>query len=156
MQSQCQDLEILYQYFIRKILLHQIGALVSKLLLNNFRYVARSKIQSRNLNKYIIEQLPVVSPDCYEKTKFGTKTATEIILQTVLELTYTANDMVPFARDLGYIDESGKVKPPFKWDEDRRLRLRAKLDALFFNLYGVNDKGDVEYVYSTFPIMRRG
>ena len=34
-----------------------------------------------------------------------------------LELTYTAHDMVPFAYDMGHIDEKGEVKPPFTWDE---------------------------------------
>ena len=73
----------------------------------------------------------------------------------VLELTYTAHDMAPFARDLGYVDEAGQVKPPFVWDEERRLHLRAKLDAVFFHLYGVTDRNDVRYVYSTFPIVER-
>ena len=41
------------------------------------------------------------------------------------------------------------------WDEERRLLLRAKLDAVFFHLYGVTDGGDVRYVYSTFPIVER-
>ena len=75
--------------------------------------------------------------------------------EAVLELTYTAHDMASFARDLGYVDEAGVVKPPFRWDEDRRLRLRAKLDAVFFYLYGVTDRDDIRYVYSTFPIVER-
>lgn len=33
-------------------------------------------------------------------------------------------------RDLGYVDRSGRVKPPFKWNWDRRRYLRAKLDAM--------------------------
>ena len=79
----------------------------------------------------------------------------EIVRDAVLELTYTAHDMVPFARDLGYVDESGAVRPPFRWDEERRLRLRARLDAVFFRLYGVTDRDDVRYMYSTFPIVER-
>ena len=31
----------------------------------------------------------------------------------------------------------------------------AKLDAVFFHLYGVTDREDVCYVYSTFPIVER-
>ena len=38
-------------------------------------YVARQKIQSRHLNKYILEQLPVVPPDRYEAVRFGPRTA---------------------------------------------------------------------------------
>ncbi len=47
------------------------------------------------------------------------------------------------------------MRPPFSWDEKRRLHLRAKLDALFFHLYGVTDRADVRYVWSTFPIVER-
>jgi hypothetical protein len=63
--------------------------------------------------------------------------------------------MAPFARDMGYVDEAGAVKPPFVWDEGRRLKLKAKLDAVYFRLYGVTDRDDVRYVYSTFPIVER-
>src|SRR3546814_15366199 len=51
--------------------------------------------------------------------------------------TYTADDIAPFARDMGLVDRNGEVLPPFEWDEERRLKLRAKLDALYFILYGV-------------------
>ena len=118
-------------------------------------YVARQKIQSRNLNKYILEQLPVVPPDRYEDIYFGPKTAGTIVRESVLELTYTSHDMAPFARDMGHTKRSGKVEPPFTWDEGRRLNLRAKLDAVFFHLYGVTDRQDVRYIYSTFPIVER-
>ena len=73
----------------------------------------------------------------------------------MLELTYTAHDMASFARDMGHVDAEGKVLPPFVWDEDRRLHLRAKLDALYFHLYGITDRDDVRYIYSTFPIVER-
>ena len=114
-----------------------------------FDYVTRQKVQSTNMNLYILEQLPVVPPDHYEATRFGTKTAAEIVRDAVLELTYTAHDMAPFARDLGYDG------PPFQWDEHRRRYLRAKLDALFFHLYGITDRDDIRYIYSTFPIVAR-
>ena len=35
------------------------------------------------------------------------------------------------------------------------LFLRAKLDAVFFHLYGVTGRDDVRYVYSTFPVVER-
>ena len=73
----------------------------------------------------------------------------------MLELTYTAHDMAPFARDMGQVDADGAALPPFVWDEERRLHLRAKLDAVFFHLYGVTHRDDVRYVYSSFPIVER-
>ena len=78
-----------------------------------------------------------------------------IVREAVLEVTYTAHDMAAFARDMGYVDAAGEVLPPFHWDEDRRLQLRAKLDALYFHLYGVTDRDDIRYVYSTFPIVKQ-
>ena len=120
-----------------------------------FDFVTRQKIQGQTLNLFILEQLPVVPPERYEAVRFGPKTAAEIVHEAVLELTYTAHDMAPFARDMGHVDEAGAVLSPFRWDEDRRLRLRAKLDAVFFHLYGVTDRDDVRYVYSTFPIVER-
>ncbi len=124
-------------------------------------YVARQKIQSRNLSKYILAQLPVVPPAAYARM-FGTKSAAEIVREAVLELSYTAHDLAPFARDMGHVDAKGDVLPPFIWDEERRLHLRAKLDALYFILYGVFDpadpaqsRDDIRYIYSTFPIVER-
>ena len=118
-------------------------------------FIARTKILSNHASWYILEQLPIVPPDRYEATHFGPKTGAEIVREAVLELTYTAHDMAPFARDMGHVDADGEVLPPFAWDDDRRLYLRAKLDALFFHLYGVTDRDDVRYVYSTFPIVER-
>jgi hypothetical protein len=66
----------------------------------------------------------------------------------VLELTYTAWDLIGFAKDLGY------TGPPFAWDEDRRTLLRAELDASFFHLYGIG-RDDVVYIMDTFSITRR-
>ena len=118
-----------------------------------FDFVTRQKIQGQTLNLFIVEQLPVVPLDRYASTGFGTKRAEEMVRDAVLELTYTAHDMAPFARDVGYVDDAGAVKPPFSWNQERRLKLRAKLDAIYFHLYGVTDRDDVRYVYSTFPIV---
>ena len=118
-------------------------------------FVVRQKVHSTSLNWFIVEQLPVVPSDRYESVRFGSKTAGEIVREAVLELTYTAHDMAPFARDMGHVDTAGDVLPPFVWDEERRLFLRAKLDAVFFHLYGITGRDDVRYVYSTFPIVER-
>ena len=87
--------------------------------------------------------------------RFGLRTAGEIVREAVLELTYTAHDMAPFAHDMGHVDAAGDLLPPFVWEEERRLFLRANLDAVFFHLYGVTGRDDVRYVYSTFPIVER-
>ena len=120
-----------------------------------FDFVTRQKVQGQHLNLYIVEQLPVVPPDTYENVRFGPKTAAEVVRACVLELTYTACDMEGFARGLGHVDETDTIRPIFSWDDERRLHLRAMLDAVFFHLYGVTDRDDVRYVWSTFPIVER-
>lgn len=120
-----------------------------------FDYVARQKVPATHFTLYVLEQIPAIPLDRFDKTRFGPKTAGEIVRDAVLELTYTAHDMAPFARDLGYVDDAGAAKPPFAWNDERRLELRAKLDALFFHLYGITDRDDIRYIYSTFPIVER-
>jgi hypothetical protein len=112
-----------------------------------FDYVTRQKVQGQHLNWYIVEQLPVVPPEAFA-ARFGPRTAAEIVREDVLHLTYTAHDMAGFAHDQGYDG------PPFRWDEDDRLRRRARLDALFFHLYGL-DRDEADYVLGTFPIVKR-
>ena len=107
----------------------------------------RQKVQATHLNWYIVEQLLVIAPDDYDQ-RFGDKTARDLVRDHVLRLTYTAHDMAPFARDLGYDG------PPFTWDEEERRHLRARLDALYFHLYGLS-REDAGYVLDTFPIVQR-
>ncbi|HJS84852.1 MAG TPA: restriction endonuclease, partial [Acetobacteraceae bacterium] len=110
-------------------------------------YVARQKVQGTSLNLYIVEQLPFVPMEGFAR-RFGAKSAEQIVREDVLRLTYTARDMAAFARDQGYDGE------PFPWDEEDRLRRRARLDAVFFHLYGLGSE-EAEYVLGTFPIVRR-
>jgi hypothetical protein len=56
--------------------------------------------------------------------------------------------MAPFARDMGYDG------PPFRWDEEDRRHRRARLDAIYFHLYGIG-RDDAAYILDTFPIVRR-
>lgn len=116
-----------------------LGASLSSFVLD---YVARQKMAGTNLSYFIVRQLPIPSPDFYKQADANW------IRDRVLELTYTAWDMAPFARDLG---DDG---PPFRWDEQRRFVMRSELDALFFYLYGIT-RDDVDYIMETFPIVKR-
>ncbi|WNM29953.1 DNA methyltransferase [Streptomyces sp. Li-HN-5-11] len=104
-------------------------------------YVLRQKNGGTNLTFFLLEQLPAPDPE-------SLALHTSFIVPRVLELTYTADDMRPFAHDVG---DTGN---PFQWNEGRRQAIRAELDALFFHLYGVS-REDVDYILDTFPIVRR-
>ena len=49
---------------------------------------------------------------------------------------------------------SATTDPPFIWNEEERRHLRARLDALYFHLYGLT-REEAGYVLGTFPIVRR-
>ena len=123
------------------------SCLVANLNSLGFDYVARQKAQGTHMNWYIVEQLPVIASADYDRT-FGAATARDLVRDHVLRLTYTAHDMAPFARDLGYDG------PPFIWNDEERRHLRARLDALYFHLYGLS-RDDAAYILATFPIIRR-
>lgn len=109
-------------------------------------YVARQKLQGTHANWYIVEQLPVIPPAAFDRA-FGPLTARQIIERDALHLTYTAHDMAPYARAMGFDGD------PFPWNDADRRQQRARLDALFFHLYGIG-RDDADYILSTFPIVR--
>ena len=114
-----------------------------------FDYVARQKLGGVSLSMFVIRQLPVLPPSvpiapCPWEPIGRLQ---EWLLPRVVELTYTAWDLEPFAVDCGW---SG---PPFRWDEERRFLLRCELDAAFFHLYGLN-REDTAYMLDTFPIVK--
>lgn len=103
-----------------------------------FDYCARQKVGGPHLNYFLMKQFPFLPPSAFDRPLFfdwpaepGRTPATvgDFVRSRVLELVYTARDLAPFARDLGHDG------PPFRWDPERRFRLRCELDALFFHLY---------------------
>jgi len=124
-----------------------LGASLSSLALD---FVARQKVGGTNLNFFLVEQLPVLPPSTYDRRApwDQDRTLADWLIPRVLELTYTAWDLVGFADDLGYGGQ------PFRFDEERRAVLRAELDACFFHLYGI-EREDVDYILDTFPIVAR-
>jgi N-6 DNA Methylase len=113
-------------------------------------YCVRQKVGGTHLTFGYFKQFPILPPATYLKdcTWLVHKTLSGWILPRVLELTYTAWDLEPFAQDCGYDGT------PFKWDEDRRFLMRCELDAAFFHLYEIN-RDDTDYILETFPIVRR-
>ncbi|MDZ7921963.1 Eco57I restriction-modification methylase domain-containing protein [Rhodoferax sp.] len=140
--------------------------------LNSFAcdFFLRQKLQTQHLTLFVLEQLPVIAPERFDEplpSAFVSAmraaelmnghhphpTVADFVLPQVLALTYTAHDMAPFARDMGYVDDQGDVLPPLVWNEDERRARMAALDAVFFYLYGLNAK-DAAYMLDTFPIVR--
>lgn len=97
-----------------------------------FDYSTRQKLAGGNMNFFIVNQLPVLPSEDYEapcRWSANSLALRDWLLPRVLELTYTAWDLEPFAQDCGW------SRPPFRWDDERRFLLRCELDAAFFHLY---------------------
>jgi SOS-response transcriptional repressor LexA len=127
----------------------QVAGLVANLSAFVFDYAARQKLGGTTMNYFIYKQLPVFPPRTYDQPAAWARGLDigDWIHPRVLELVYTSWDLQAFALDLGY------DAPPFRWDPDRRFRLRCELDAAFFHLYGISGE-DCAYILDTFPIVR--
>ncbi len=113
-------------------------------------YCARQKVGGVSLKYFTTRQLPVLRPSVFvgDAPWSRSEPVRQWLLARILELTYTAWDLQPFARNCG---DDG---PPFIWDLDRRFQLRCELDAAFFHLYGVS-RDDAEYILGTFDVLER-
>jgi hypothetical protein len=127
-----------------------VGALYASLCSIALDYAARQKVGGTHIKYHTFKQLPVLRPSIYATDAAWQRGTTlrDWILPRVLELTYTAWDLQPFAHDVGHDG------PPFRWDAARRFQVRCELDAAFFHLYGIA-RADVDYILDTFPIVRK-
>jgi hypothetical protein len=110
-------------------------------------YFARLKVASNHLTQGILATLPIPSRDAARKFAAELFEDSGWFEKRGLELSYTASDIEPFARDFGF---NG---PPIPWDSPRRDESRAELDAAVFHLYRLS-RDQIRYVMQTFPTVR--
>ena len=139
-----------------------------------FDFGSRFKVGGINFNFFIVKQLPVLSPSTYTETAFN------FIVPRVFALTYTATDIVEWARAL-WNDASVDLRklilaqhkdlptgtdietlaasdfdpasiPPIVFEDTHRAKLRAELDAYFARLYGLSRR-DLEYILDPKAVM---
>lgn len=122
-------------------LVGNLGALV-------LDFTARQKIGGTNLNFFIVKQFPILAPDRYTEADLA------FIVPRVLELTYTAHDLKPWADDLAAYDSrpAGQRGTPFAWNPERRAQLRAELDAYYAGLYGLT-RDELRYILEPADVM---
>ncbi len=140
-------------------------------------FCSRQKLGGTHLSYPFMYQLPILPKQIFETCCpwNPAQTLADWLRPRIVELIYTAEDMRPFAEDMGY------DCAPFAWNEERRASLRAELDAAFFHLY-LPAKSDgtwqhcareteedfnrlaelfptprdaVEYIMETFPIKKK-
>lgn len=152
----------------------QVACLYGTLCSFAFDYTARQKVGRLHLTFGVLEQLPALLPTTFTAPcPWSVQTPLSgWLVPRIIELTYTAWDLKPFAEDCGYQRE------PFGWDEERRFQLRCELDAAYLHMYfGTSEwrqapgepaadfarlkeafptpRHAVEYVMDTFPLVRK-
>ena len=123
-------------------------------------FAARQKIGGTHLKYHVKKQIVNLPPDRYTEADLA------FIVPRVLELTYTAWDLQPWAEELVSVwkTETGDWKPgtpeairrspftPFPYDPDRRATLRAELDAYYARLYGLT-RDELRYILDPADVM---
>ena len=110
-------------------------------------YAARQK--SNRMSFFIVEQLPVLSPETLGSVySFLGATATDWLATRVLELCYANDEMIGLAKDMK------RNHGPFPWSSERRTVLQAEIDAAIFHLYNL-DRAQTEWVLDSFTVLRR-
>ena len=105
-----------------------------------FDFICRQKVGGVNFSFYYMTQLPFLAPDQYNVD------ALDFIVPRVLELTYTAHDLKPFAEDLNYHGD------PFPFEPERRHQLKCELDAYYSKLYGLT-RDELRYILDPADVM---
>ncbi|WP_231113231.1 Eco57I restriction-modification methylase domain-containing protein [Pandoraea pnomenusa] len=131
----------------------QVEKAYTALLLANLNalpldYVARQKVSGAHLKFFHMRQLPLLSQNCYNSVD------RQFIISRVLELTYTAYDLRPWADVLAAYDPrpAAERDQPFAWDPERRAVLRAELDAYYARLYGLS-RDELRYILDPTDMM---
>lgn len=160
--------------FTNKATVTQQACLLGNLDALVFDFGTRFKIGGTHLNLFITKQLPVLPPRAYHEA------ALNFIVPRVMALTYTAKDIVEWAkalwqdsslkmrlkmlqlnddRNAGITDEkfvdrefTESFLPPYIFDDAKRAVLRAELDAYYARLYGLT-RTELQYILEPQSVM---
>lgn len=127
-------------------------ALLLMACLNSFPvdFAARQKMSSFRLGQYMVRQLPVPSPDVFNRIKLDGKSISERIQDLVLKLTYTANDLSELAEDAGFVSRPFQFTQP---DGEDREKVRYELEAIMLHIYDI-DRNDIDLLFDSFNKIR--
>jgi len=159
-------------YFSDGVSAPLIACVLASLDCLTFDYVTRQKVGGTHLTYFVLNQLPVLPPSSYSRDEIGfivprtielACTAWDVqpfmddvwrdadaALRSAIERQWCENrneagghsyDPPAWYRS----PEDRCPLPPFKWNDDRRVRLRAELDAYYAKLYGLGER-DLRYI----------
>lgn len=101
-----------------------------------FDFCLRNKLTQPSIPQILFSQNPCLQPSQVEANR-------QFILERVIELVFTSSDLSAFASECGY------SSPPFRWNVERRLHVRAEIDALVGLASGLS-REDMEHIMLSF------
>jgi len=137
-----------------------------------FDYITKQKAAGANLNFFKVRQLPVPSPSHFKSIEiaFLIPKVIELIysswdiksfaddvwkdsdggLKAAIKKQWEENKVITGGHEWNPpqwcdIDKEGIKLAPFKWDEERRAKLKADLDAYYAKLYGLSEE-ELRYI----------
>ncbi len=119
--------------------------------LNSFTldFTARQKVGGTHLSHFILRQLPIPSPDRFDRVKLDGEPIRDAILERSIRLMYTAHDLDPFAEAAG----EGRGPFTFTGDTQPRKEIRMELEALICHVYELS-KEDFDQLFDSFEQIR--
>ena len=115
-----------------------------------FDYILRQKLGGTNLSLFILEQLPMPTPELISTFRINYKNNSgrldEFLIERAAKLIVTSNSLKCVLDDLN-INES-----PYVWHEERK-QLVWEIDAAVAHLYGL-DKDMYEHIFTEFRIQK--
>jgi hypothetical protein len=105
-----------------------------------FDFAVRQKVPAMNVNAFMVEQFPFLTPDQFAPADVA------FLTERVVELVCASSDMRNFSL------EYSKTGLLYEWAPDRRAMLRAELDARIAKLYRLTTD-DLRYLLDPTDIM---
>ncbi len=138
-----------------------------------FDYIVRQKAGGNHMSTFVVKQLPVIKPDDFSQSD------KLFIVPRVLELTYFNHDLDGWADELWdemddemkilvmerlnvcnginapFTDAERKDLVPFQYQEERRAKVQAELDAIYAHLYGLTTE-ELHYILDPEDVCGKG
>lgn len=112
-------------------------------------YVVRQKLAGSHVTYGLLSQIAIPRPEAlHVSSAWGVSDLANWIRVRVLELAFTSDRIAPLALSLGDAED------PFRWVPERRVAIRAELDAVMFHLYGL-ERDEVAHVLDSFFVVRK-
>jgi hypothetical protein len=116
-----------------------------------FDYLARQKLSGTNMSYFVVKQLACPTPDVFDQSPaWFAESLSAFIRPRALELSYTTWRLKGYAADI--VD--GPPGAPFRWLPERRMQIRAELDAAILHVYGI-DREACEHILDSFDVLQR-